>query len=126
MGLVNTAYHAIAPMVKATTPGYATSATPIQTEIGNPTLAKIGGAPQVLFSQQLNKRLTAASIATTTWFAGDVTEYAEYREVWPITFTTFGSMGQLEFQNDVVQQFKASGMGAYRVKQPRAMTRNNA
>lgn len=126
MGLVNTAYHAISPMVKATTPGYATTGVPVQTEINNPVLAKIGGPPQVLFSQLLNKRLTAAGIATTTWFAGDVAEYAEYREVWPITFATFGTMGQLEFSQDIVQQFKASGMGAFRVKQPRAMVRNNA
>lgn len=126
MGLVNTAYHAISPMVKATTPGYATSGVPVQTEIGNPLLAKIGGPPQVLFSQLLNKRLAAASIATTAWFTGDITKYAEYREVWPISFTTYGEMGQLNFQQDIVWQGKASGMGAYRVKQPRAMTRNNA
>ena len=126
VGLVNKAYYALAPMVRATIGGFATSGDPKQMEINNPVLAKIGGAPGVLSSQLLNKRMTAASIATTTWFAGDVTEYAEYREVWPVTFTQFGAGGQLENQNDIVVQFKASGMGAYRVKQPRAMTKNTA
>ena len=126
MGLVNAAYLAIAPMVKGTTPGYATSANPAQAEIGNPVLAKIGGAPEVLSSQLLNKRLTAASIATTTWFTGDIGGYAEWREVWPTSLDQFGAMGQLSFQQDIVQQFKASQMGAYRVKNPRKMNRNNA
>lgn len=126
MGLYNKALYALAPQIRATVPGFATSADPKQMTINNPVLAKIGGPPQVISTQLLNKRMTAASIATTSWFMGDITEYAEWREVWPTTFATFGAMGQLEFQQDIVQQFKASQMGSYRVKNPRKMTRSNA
>ncbi len=126
MGLYNKALYALAPQIRATLPGFATSADPKQAMINNPVLAKIGGPPQVISTQLLNKRLTAASIATTTWFMGDITAYAEWQEVWPTTFATFGAMGQLEFQQDIVQQFKASQMGSYRVKNPRKMTKNTA
>ncbi len=126
MGLYNKALYALAPQIRATIPGFATSADPKQMAINNPVLSKIGGPPQVVSTQMLNDRMTAAGIATTAWFMGDITAYAEWQEVWPTTFTTFGAMGQLEFQQDIVQQFKASQMGSYRVKNPRKMTRNNA
>lgn len=126
MGLYNKALYALAPQIRATVPGFATSADPKQMTINNPVLAKIGGPPQVVSTQLLNKRLTAASIATTTWFLGDITAYAEWREVWPTSLDQYGEMGQLSFQQDIVQQFKASQMGAYRVKNPRKMIRNNA
>lgn len=125
-GLYNKALYALAPQIRATVPGFATTADPKQMTINNPVLAKMGGAPLVLSTQLVNKRLTAASIATTTWFIGDISQYAEWREVWPTTFATFGAMGQLEFQQDIVQQFKASQMGAYRVKNPRKMAKNTA
>lgn len=126
MGLYNKALYALSPQIRATIPGFATSADPKQMTINNPVLAKIGGPPQVITSQLLNKRLTAASIPTTTWHLGDITAYAEWQEVWPTTFAQFGAMGQLEFQQDIVQQFKASQMGAYRVKNPRKMVENRA
>ncbi len=126
MGLYNKALYALAPQIRATLPGFATSADPKQAMIANPVLAKIGGPPQIISTQLLNKRMTAASIATTSWFMGDIGAYAEWQEVWPTTFAQFGAMGQLEFQQDIVQQFKASQMGAYRVKNPRKMNRNNA
>ena len=126
VGLYNKALYALAPQVRATVPGFATSADPKQMTINNPVLAKMGGAPMVISTQLLNKRHTAASIANTSWYLGDLTQYAEWREVWPTTFATFGTMGQLEFQQDIVQQFKASQMGAYRVKNPRKVVKNTA
>lgn len=126
MGLYNKALYALAPQIRATIPGFATSADPKQMTIANPVLAKIGGPPQVISTQLLNTRLTAASIATTTWFLGDIASYAEWREVWPTTFTQLGAMGQLEFQQDIVWQGKASQLGAYRVKNPRKMNKNTA
>lgn len=126
MGLYNKALYALSPQIRATIPGFATSADPKQMTINNPVLAKIGGAPQVITSQLLNKRLTAASVPTTTWYLGDIAAYAEWQEVWPTTFAQFGAMGQLEFQQDIVAQFKASQMGAYRVKNPRKMVENRA
>jgi hypothetical protein len=125
-GLYNKALYALSPQIRATVPGFATTADPKQLTINNPVLQKMGGAPMVLSTQLVNKRLTAASIATTTWFLGDLTAYAEWREVWPTSLDTFGEMGQLSFQQDIVQQFKASQMGAYRVKNPRKMTKNTA
>ncbi len=126
MGLYNKALYALAPQIRATIPGFATSADPKQMTIANPVLAKMGGPPQVVSTQLLNSRLTAASIATTTWYIGDIAAYAEWREVWPTTFAQLGSMGQLEFQQDIVWQGKASQLGAYRVKNPRKMIQNAA
>lgn len=126
MGLYAAANLAISPMVKGTTPGYATSANPAQAEISNPATGRMGGAPQILTSQQLNARHTLASIANTTWYLGDISQYAEWREVWPTTLDQIGEMGQLAFQQDIVQQFKASQMGAFRVKNPRKIIKNTA
>lgn len=117
---------ALAPEVSVATPGYATSSNPVRGTIPNPVLGAIGGAPQIVSSQYVYTRLTAASVATTSWFIGNITEYAEYREAFPDTFEQFGVMGQLQFDRDIIIQFKASGMGAYRVKQPRAMLKATA
>lgn len=118
----NAAHNAIAPMVKNTTPGYATTGNPVQSEIPNPVLKALGGAPTVLCSPLVATRLGTQ----TTWFLGDITKYAEYREVWPVTFDTMAAGTQLGFDADIVQQFKASSMGAYGVKQPRAMVKCTA
>ena len=113
---------ALAPEVSVATPGYATSANPVRGTIPNPMTKAMGITPDIVSSQLLKSRLTAASIATTGWFLGDIGAYAEYKEVWPDTFEQLGAMGAKdEFDRDVVQQFKASGMGAFRVKQPRKL-----
>ncbi len=117
---------AIAPEVSVATPGYATSANPVRQTIPNP-MRTAGFTPSIVSSQLLKTRMTAASIVTTSWFVGDIGAYAEYKEVWPDTFEQLGSMGRKdEFDKDIVQQFKASGMGAFRVKQPRKMVKATA
>lgn len=117
---------ALAPMVAVATPGYATSGNPVRGQIENPVIKAMGGVPQIVSSQYVYSRLNTASVATTTWFLGNISEYAEYREAFPDSFEQFGTMGQVAFDRDIIIQFKASGMGAYRVKQPRAMLKATA
>ena len=117
---------ALAPEVSVATPGYATSSNPVRGTIKNPMLEYFGVTPVILSSQLLKSRMTSASQTTTDWLLGDIGGYAECREVWPETFEQFGDMGILYQQQDVVQQFKASCMNAFAVKNPRRLQRNAA
>jgi hypothetical protein len=75
-------------------------------------------------SRLLKARLAAASIATTTWYAGDFQKAFAYMENWPITVTQAPSNSEAEFNQDIVLRFKASERGAAAVIEPRAVVKS--
>jgi hypothetical protein len=77
-------------------------------------------------SRLLKARLTAASIATTTWFAGDFRRAFAYMENWPITVTQSPAQSDEDFNKDIVVRFKASERGAAAVLEPRAVVKSTA
>jgi hypothetical protein len=99
--------------ITVVTPGYATSGNPTETAVGNP----YGGKFDVLTSPYV-----AARLATdTTWFYGDVTVACEYAQAWPEEVKTLAGGTQIEFDRDIVQQYRFSEYGNYSVKEPRAL-----
>jgi hypothetical protein len=95
------------------TPGYATSANPIETRGPNP----VGGRFEVLSSQLLADRLAT----DTDWFYGDPTQAAVYMENWPLTTVQAPPNVSDEFNRDIVMQFKSSERGQYAVIEPRRL-----
>lgn len=104
--------------ITVVTPGYATSGNPTETKVGNP----YSGAFEVLCSPYV-----AARAATDTdWWYGHLTEAVEYCQAWPEEVKNLGGGTQLEFDRDIVQQYRFSEYGNYSWKEPRAMVENTA
>jgi hypothetical protein len=101
--------------------GDITSGTGTQTVALNPV-----SSYQIESSRLLKARLTAASIATTTWFAGDFRRAFAYMENWPITVTQSPANSDEDFNKDIVVRFKASERGAAAVIEPRAVVKSTA
>jgi len=80
----------------------------------------------VASSRLLKARMDAASIADTTWFAGDFRKAFAYMENWPITVTQAPPHGEEDFTKDIVTRFKASERGVAAVLEPRAAVKSLA
>ncbi len=104
--------------ITVVTPGYATTGNPTETKVGNP----FGNKFEVITSPYV-----AAQLATdTNWFYGDIVAAFEYVQNWPEEVKTLSSGTQLEFDRDIVQQYRFSEYGNYSTKEPRAMVRSTA
>jgi hypothetical protein len=100
--------------IEVTTPGYATSGNPTGTLVANPYRGRY---------TLRTSRLLAARLATDThWFLGNIAKQCRYMENWPITVVQAPNNSEAEFQQDVVQRFKASERGAYVTVEPRVTT----
>ena len=77
-------------------------------------------------SRLFKARMAAASIATSTWYAGDFRRAFAYMENWPITVTQAPENSEAEFNQDIVLRFKASERGAAAVIEPRAVVKSTA
>lgn len=110
-----TAYRILnATEVEVVTPGYAVSANPNVARQANPYRGKY---------TLRTSRLLAARLATdTTWFLGNIAEYARYMQNWPLAVVQAPPNSQDEFSRDIVQQYKVSERGAFSVRNPRVMT----
>ena len=106
-----------ATTVQVTTPGFATSNNPTRTEAPNPI-----DNYEIMSSQLLADRLGT----DTSWFLGDVSRAVKYMENWPMTVVQAPTNSQKEFENDIVQQYKASERGAFSVQEPRALVKSTA
>lgn len=95
------------------TPGYNTAGNPTESKVGNPYMNKF---------DVLSSPYVAVQAATdTTWYYGDLQTYAEYCQAWPEEVKNLGGGTQLEFDRDIVQQYRFSEYGNYSVKEPRAL-----
>lgn len=100
------------------TPGFATSGNPTETKVGNP----FGGRFEVLSSPYVASRLAT----DTDWFYGDLGAAFEYCQAWPEEIKQLASGTQLEFDRDIVQQYRFSEYGNYSTKEPRAVVKATA
>lgn len=101
-----------------TSPGYATTGNPIQMEVtGN-------GLPpfEILTSPYVASRLAT----DTDWFFGDVSAAFEYIQNWPPEVKQLAGGTQLEFDRDIVMQYRFSEYGNYGTKNPRKMVKCSA
>jgi hypothetical protein len=104
--------------IRVTTPGFATSANPTQTQAANPYLNR--------FTYR-GSRLLAARLATDTdWFIGNIGKYARYMQNWPISTRQAPTNSHDEFHRDIVMQWRCDERGAFVVVEPRAVVKNTA
>jgi hypothetical protein len=102
--------------IRTTNPGYATSGDPTQYQWANPYGNKF---------KVISSRLLAARMATdTSWFYGDVGEYAKYMQAEPINVVQAITNNKDEFERRIVAQYRANERGAYVVVQPRAIVKS--
>ena len=77
----------------------------------------------VFANKYIKSRLSGT---TTTWFRGNFPMAFGYAQVWPIMTTRAPRNSNLEFHNDIVEQFKVSERGVPYVKEPRYVQKNTA
>lgn len=118
-GLEQTARRIVsATEIRVTTPGYATTGNPTQTNQTNPYNNKY----TVVTSQ-----LLAPQLATDTdWFLGDITKYALRKVAEPLNVVQAPTNNKDEFERRVVARFRANKRFAHVVRQPRAMVKSSA
>lgn len=104
--------------ITVTTPGYATTGNPTETKVANP----VGGRFDVLTSPYVASR----AATDTDWWFGDLAAAFEYCQAWPEEMKSLGSNTQLEFDRDIVQQYRWSELGNYSTKEPRGIVESNA
>lgn len=104
--------------ITVVTPGYATSANPIETRGANP----VSGKFEVVTSAQLAARLGT----DTSWFYGDPSKAFAYMENWPLATIQAPPNSQEEFTRDVAYAWKASERGSYVTVDPRYMVKCTA
>lgn len=100
------------------TPGFATTGNPTETKVGNP----YANAYEVMCSPYVHNRLAT----DTDWYYGDLGMAFEYAQAWPEEVKQLAGGTQLEFDADIVQQYRWSEYGNYGTKEPRAMVRATA
>lgn len=108
----------VASSVIVTQGGFATSGNPVQFTGGNPYAKEF----EVICS-----RLFAARLGTdTSWFYGDPRKAFAYKTIFPLQTLEAGPNSQKEFEQDIVNQYRADEMGAAMTIEPRAMTKCTA
>lgn len=100
--------------ITVTSPGYATSGNPTESQAENP----------ISNYKIVSSQLLAAQLATDTdWFLGDISRQLKYMENFPLTVeqAPVGSGGMWE--RDIAMSWKASERGAAVVVEPRVTTK---
>lgn len=107
--------------VRNTTPGYATTGNPNQTDTANPVQMILKNL-QVLSS----RLLTARAATDTDWWLGNPQKAFAYYSVWDLTPEEAPSNHPDNFTRDIQMQFKISEMGATATIEPRIMNESRA
>jgi hypothetical protein len=107
--------------VRNTTPGYATTGNPNQTDTRNPVQMVLGNL-QVLSS----RLLTARAATDTDWWLGNPQKAFRYFSIWDITPEESAQNSQDAFRRDIQMSFKISEMGCAATIEPRLMNESRA
>ena len=97
--------------------GFATSGTPV-----------IQIAPNVApnYNIIVSRLLATRQALTTSWYYGNIKKAFRYMENWPLTTVEAPANTQLEFEQDIVMQWKSSERGQFIVYEPRYMVKATA
>ena len=116
-GLEQTARRILsATEIRVTSPGYATTGNPTQTNMANPYNNKY----TVVTSQ-----LLAPQLATDTdWFLGDITKYAMRKVAEPLQVVQAPANTTADFERRVVARYRANKRFVHVVRQPRAIVKS--
>lgn len=110
-----------ATMNRTVTPGYATTANPVQTE-GPNLVSAVMGKLKVLTSRLLKARLAT----DTDWFVGNPRKAVRRYYNWDITPQQRGAGTDADFYRDVVVQYKVSYKDCLATIEPRVMQKSTA
>lgn len=101
---------------RATTPGFATTANPMQTVGDNPFRGRI---------RVLTSRYIAFRQATkTSWYFGDISKAFRYMQAQPMQVLQAPPNSEKEFNNAIVNQFRVNERGEFTTFQPRAIVKS--
>jgi hypothetical protein len=106
--------------------GYPTTGNPTRAEFTNPVNTIVGPLTPVGTSSMMYEDINTAASAATTWYLGDLTAAFGYLEAWAPRVDSMSTGTQVDFDRDIVMQFKVSEMGTYFVREPRAVVRCTA
>lgn len=104
--------------IRVTTPGYATSGSPTQTNVANPYSSK--------YELKTSRLLASRLGVDTSWFLGDISAYAKYMVVRPFSVDAAPPNMPQEFHSRIIAQQRVSEHAAYVVVQPRAVVKSTA
>lgn len=108
-----------ASTIRVTTPGFATSANPNQTEAGNP----VTGLGLTLITTPY---IEARQTTDTSWYMGNPAQGLVRNVHFPMEVTQAPANSEREFMADIVMQFKVSGKQGFQWKEPRAFAKATA
>lgn len=98
--------------IRVTTPGYATSGNPTQTNMANPYANKYAVVTSRLLAQRMG--------TDTTWYLADVGKTVYRKVAEPLNVVQAPANNPAEFERRVVARYRANKRYAHYVKQPRA------
>jgi len=107
-----------ATLIRVATPGYATTGNPTETEVVNP----FRNSFEVVTSPYVASRLGT----DTSWFYGDLAKAFVYVVNFPMQTKQLAGGTQIEFDRDIVLQYRADDMGNYSTLEPRCMVKSTA
>ncbi len=116
----------LAATIYTATGGYPTSGNPSTSEYVNPINTVIGAVQPVGVNSMIYENQNTTASAATTWYLGDLTRAFGYLEAWAPQVDSLGMGTQVDFDADIVMQFKVSEMGTYYTKEPRCIVRCTA
>ena len=102
--------------IKATTPGYATSANPMQATQANPYLNKY----EVVTSQLFYARMATK----TSWYLADIGKLAKRMVAEPLNVVQAPSNSTADFERRIVSRYRANKRYAHVTVQPRASVKS--
>lgn len=101
--------------IEVATPGWATTGNPTATKVANPFANK--------FEVLTNGFVDSRTATDTGWYYGDLTKAFALIEAWAPAMSFLGAGTQLEFEQDIVEQYKWNSLNNYTTIEPRSMVK---
>jgi hypothetical protein len=97
----------------------------VATTFSNPVSGMFQLRESMMMYDRLQSELSVtADNAKEYWFHFDASRFIEIREGWPMTVVQAPSQSHLEFERDIVQQYKVSSFRTPAIMEPRVSVRN--
>lgn len=99
----------------------------VATTFSNPVAGMFTLRESMLMYDRLQSELSvSATDAKEYWLHFDASKFVEIREGWPMTVMQAPPQNRLEFERDIIQQYKVSSFRTPAIMEPRVSVRNKA